>query len=107
MAYQTFTTYNQTGLAGLLTYPSQVVPAFTPMVLFGLFIIVFLATYSSQKRMAGRGNISSSFSVSSFFVLMVAFGFSLLDMIDSYTLVIFLAIAVLGTIFLLFGNRDD
>ena len=102
MAYQTFQEYNQTDLTGLFTYPASVVPAFTPLILFALFLISLLASYFSQKRLTGRGDFMASFAVAGFFTAIVAIIMSLVPgLINMLTLVTCIIVAIIGVILLL------
>jgi len=108
MAYQTFTEYNQTDLAGLLTYPASVVPSFIPLVLTALFLITMMGTFFSQKRMTGRGDFIASFSVAGIFTGIIAFLMTLVEgLINLQTLVTTSAIALIGIILLLITNNRN
>lgn len=106
MAYQTFAEYNQTGLAGLFTYPASILPIFIPLILFGLFCIVFMSSFFAQKRAATKGAFLNSFAASSYFVFVVAIVMSLVDnLINLQTLVVTLVISIVATLLLLLrGN---
>ena len=68
MAYETFQEFNVTGIEGLFTYPAQIVPIFTPLVLFMVFSIVLMGTYFSQRRVGKGGDFFASFAVAGFFI---------------------------------------
>lgn len=105
-AWQTFEDFNRTDVAGLFVYSAEIVPIFTPMLLFALFTIVLLATYFSQRRTTGRGDFFASFSVAGYFTVVVAFLMSLVDgLIDITTLSIVVVIAIIGTILLLISKK--
>jgi len=106
MTYKTFQEYNQTDLAGLFTYPAEIVPAFIPLVLFALFIVTLLSTYFSQRRLTGRGDLFSSFAVASYFTAIIAVVMSLIsNLIDVTTVTVTIVLAIVGTIFL-FTSKD-
>ncbi len=101
-AYITFTEFNKTGLAGLLTYPAHVWAGFTPLLLFALFSIVLMSTFFSQKRLSGRGDFFSSFAAAGYFTAIIAFVMTLVEgMINITTLVTCVSVALVGTILLL------
>ena len=105
-AYQTFTEFNQTGMAGLFLYPASVVDIFIPMVLFTMFVVILLATYFSQKRLTGRGDFFASFAVAGYFVAILSFLMSLVDgLINGATILTCLIVAVIGTIILLISKK--
>ena len=105
-AYQTFTEFNNTGMDGLFLYPASVVPSFIPLVLFALFVITLMATFFSQKRLSGRGDFLASFSVASFFTAVIAFSMTLVDgLISLPTLVITVAVAIIGVVLLITGKE--
>lgn len=108
MAYQTFSEYNQTDLAGLFTYPAQVVPQFIPMVLMAIFFITIMGTYFSQKRLTGRGDFFASFAVAGFFTAVIAFVMTLVEnLINVQTLVIAASVALIGLILLLTNTNKQ
>lgn len=109
-AYQTFTEWNQTGIAAIFQYPTQlelVESIFMPLLLFTVFIIALLASYFSQARRKGReGDFWGSFAAAGYFVVILAFVMSLMEgLINSTTLIITISVAIIGTILLLI-SRD-
>jgi len=107
MAYLTFQQYNQTGIAGLLTYPSEVVPQFVPLVLIALFSIVLLSTYFGQKRIVGRGDLISSFAVAGFFTAVISITMTMVDgLINLATVITAIGVAVIGIILLFVTDKD-
>jgi len=101
-AYETFTSFNDSTIAGLFLYPAHIVPSFIPLVLFALFTITLLTTFFSQKRITGMGDFFASFAVAGYFTAIIAFIMTLVpNLINVETLVIAVAIAILGTILLL------
>jgi len=105
-AYQTFTEFNRTDVAGLFLYPASVVNIFIPMVLFTLYIIVLLATYFSSKRLTGRGDFFASLAVAGYFTTIIAFVMSLVSgLVNITTLVVCIIAAIVGTTLLLISKR--
>ena len=106
MTYETFTEFNDSSIAGLFLYPAQVVPAFVPLILVSLFLVALMTTYFSQRRLTGRGDFTSSFAVSGYFVTVVAFIMSLItNLVNIITVTICLSISIVGTILLLISKR--
>lgn len=106
--YQTFQEYNQSDIAGLLTYPAHVVPLFIPLVLFALFSVTLLATYFSQLRLRGEGDFLGSFAVAGFFTAIISLLMTLVDgLITTTTISITLAISIIGIILLMIGRDRD
>ena len=104
--WQTFTEFNQTGLTGIFTYPADTWSAFIPLVLFGLFVIVLLSTFFTQKRLTGRDDFFASLAVAGFFTAVIAIIMGLVDgLVDNYTLTITIMVAIVAVI-LLFFTRD-
>tara|TARA_R110000787_G_scaffold199647_2_gene310756 strand:- start:5161 stop:5493 length:333 start_codon:yes stop_codon:yes gene_type:complete len=105
--YDTFQEFNQTGLTGLLTYPAHVVPSFTPMLLFAIFMITFLGTFFGQARITGRGgDFFSSFAVASFFMTFIALMFTLVEgLVNTPTIVTCLGILI-GSVLLLMTTKS-
>jgi len=109
MAYQTFQSFNQTGLAGLLTYPAAVVPQFIPMLLFAIFSITFMGTFFGQSRISGRsGDFFSSFAVAGFFTMMISILMTLVQgLIGIPTVAICMGISVVSALLLLVTKARD
>lgn len=93
-AWQTFNEFNQTDLAGLFAYPANTWSGFIPLVLFGLCMIVMLATFFSQERIKGRGDIFSSFAVATWFTAVIATLMTTMDIVNSTMLLIVYGVAV-------------
>ncbi|MBA7492154.1 hypothetical protein ES702_02703 [subsurface metagenome] len=109
MAYQTFQSFNQTGLAGLLTYPAAVVPQFIPMLLFAIFSITYMGTYYSQGRLTGRGgDFFSSFALAGFFTAIISILMTLVQgLIGIPTVAICIGISVVSALLLLVTKARD
>jgi len=107
--YQTFTEYNKTGMIALFQYPAQlelVEFIFTPLFLLTIFMIALLTTYFSQIRSKGTGDFFASFAAAGYFTVIVALIMSLADgLINSTTLVVTIAVSVIGTFILLISKR--
>ncbi len=106
MAYQTFSEWNQTGLDQMFVYAAEVVPIFIPLFLFSFFIIITLASYFSSKRLSNDGDLAASFAVAGFSTVILALVLSLIPgLIPTTYVVIVIAVAVLGILFLFFSKR--
>ena len=108
MAYQTLTEFNATaGMFRVFLYVANVVPIFIPMVLFTFFTIVTLGVYFSQKRLSGYSNIFVGFAVAGYATFAVAFVMRLIpNLINEFTFIITIVVAVLCTLMLLVSNRE-
>jgi len=72
MVYETLDSINTSeGLHTLYTYANSTVPILTPLILFGLFLIVMMVSYFSSMRLRGDANFSSSFAVAGFFIAVI------------------------------------
>lgn len=108
MAYQTLDSVNTTaGIHTLYTYANGVVPILTPMILFGLFLTTLMVSYFSQIRLRGTANLSASFTVSSFFVSVVATFMSFIDgFINPTTMITCYCITFLGFLWMFTTDRN-
>lgn len=106
--WQTFNQFNKTGLDGMLTYVAHVEPIFIPMVLFGFFIIVLVGSFYSSKRLSmGGGDFSVAFAVAGFTTFLVSLVMTLIDgLINPFTVIICLIVAMLGVLFLFFSKKE-
>jgi len=106
MAYNTFAEWNKTGLDQMFVYAADVVPLFIPFFLLSFFIIIVLASYFSSKRLSNDGDLAASFAVAGFSTFILALVMSLIPgLIPTTYVVIILAIAILGVLFLFFSKR--
>lgn len=107
MVYPEITDVNMSnGIQGLFTYAGSAVPAFIPLTLFAFFVIILLATYFSQRRFDGRGDLPASFTVAGFATAVLCTVFSLYDgLVDIMVLSITYGVAVMGVLWLL-STRD-
>ncbi len=63
---------NQSGIAGLMSLPNSSYPYFWAWILAGIWIIIVLIMYFTDKEKTGKGKILSSMAVSSFAILFLA-----------------------------------
>lgn len=107
MAYPTLDSVNTSeGLHTIYTYANSTVPILTPMILFGLFIVMLLASYFTQIRLRGDANFSSSFAISGFFIATVGTFMSFIPgFINLTTLVICYGVAFIGFLFLILDRN--
>ena len=102
MVYQTIGDFNATGIDGLFLYVANVVPIFMPLLLFGIFIVVFFGTLMNTP---GR-NFQASFAVAGIITLLATFLLSLIaGLVNPIVLVVVFAVTVIGVIMLLL-NKD-
>ena len=105
-AYQTFTEFNQSGVEGMFRYSASTVGAFTPMLFFVFFMIIFLGITFSTKRDTGRSDYAAAFAVAGWVTAMLAYAIDLLTgVINLFTMVIITVVAIVGTAFLLFAKE--
>ena len=107
MAYPTIDSVNTSaGMHTLYIYANDVVPIFTPMILFGLFMVMLLGSYFAQIRMRGDANFSASFAVAGFFISVVATFMSLIPgMINLTTMVVCYGLAMIGFLWLVLDKN--
>ena len=107
MAYQTINDINTSaGLHTFYIYANNIVPIFTPMVLFGIFIVALLGSYFSTLRLRGDANFSASFAVAGFFVSVVAVFMSFIPgMINLMTMVTCFGVAFIGFMWLILDKN--
>lgn len=108
MVYQTLDQVNTSeGIHTLLVYANSVVPVFTPLVLFGLFMVTFLGSYFARLRFNnGEANLSSSFAVAGFFVAVVSTFMSFIPgLINLTTMVTCYGVALIGFLWLVIDNK--
>lgn len=106
MAFQTFSEWNKTGLDQMFVYAADTVPIFIPLFLFSFFIIITLASYFSSKRLGNDGDLAASFTVAGFTTFILSLVMTLIPgLIPTTYVIIVLAVAVLGVLFLFFSKR--
>ena len=107
MVYKTLDDVNTSaGLHTLYIYVNEIVPIFTPMVLFGLFIVTLLASYFASMRLRGDANFSASFAIAGFFISVVALFMSFIPgMINLTTMVTCFGVAFIGFLWLILDKN--
>jgi len=102
MTYTTCGEFNQTGIEGMMRYAGEVVPIFWPLVLFGLFIIIFIGNFiASGKR------FTPSFAVAGIITAIAAFLMGLIgDVIPKFAVVVAVVVSILGVVLLLTSKGD-
>jgi len=107
MVYETLDSINTSeGLHTLYTYANSVVPILTPLLLFGLFLIVMMVSYFSSIRLRGDANFSASFAVAGFFIATVGTFMSFIQgMINITTLVVCYGVAIIGFMWLILDKN--
>jgi len=63
---------NQSGIGGLMSLPNSSYPFFWAWILGGIWVIISLTMYFSEKEKIGRGKILSSMSVASFVIVLLS-----------------------------------
>jgi predicted PurR-regulated permease PerM len=87
-----------TGLSGVFGYVAYIVPNFTSILLFSLFIIIFLGSYYSQLRTRGFGDWLGSFAVASVIIAVLSIVIYMIQppIISGTTVLICIALAIIG-----------
>ena len=108
MVYQTLIEANKTGLIGMWSYVNDIVPAFTPLFLLSIFLVVTLGSYFAQLRTRGYGDILSSFAVGSFvnMVISIIMALSPEKIIDTPIVIICIAVGIGSTVILFLQNNE-
>lgn len=103
MTYQTLEEANKTSIVGVLSYVNDIVPAFTPLMLFALWLVILLGSYFSQIRTRGYGDLLGSFAVANIIVAVLAVVMTLSSepIINIPTVVICVTLAIIGVAILL------
>jgi hypothetical protein len=109
MVYQTIFEANKTSILGIWSYVNEITTIFTPLLIFGLWIIAFLGSYYSQIRTRGNGDILGSFAVANIFIAIVSVVMSLSPepIINIPTVLICITLAIIGVAILLMQNNND
>jgi hypothetical protein len=97
---------NATRISDIFVYVGEIVPFFWTLVLAGMWVILCLGTYFSQKRLTGTGDFLASAAVASYATVVAATVLALIPgLISVLTLSIFITITVVTTV-LLMTSRD-
>lgn len=109
MTFETLAQRNTTeGIHTIFLYVNDITSGmFMRLIFVALFIIILFGVYFSQQRRKGDGDFTAAFSIAGF----VTFGGTLLasmipGLIDLFSVVTSLVIAILGALWLLLSNRD-
>ena len=95
------------GISGIFQYLSSVIPAFIPLLFLFIYCVAFMASYFSQLRRTGQGNIPASFTASGFVTFVCGFALSLIpNVVPRISLVVVGALTVVGFIWLMFSDRS-
>lgn len=90
-------------LVGIFT----MVPIFTPMMLFFIFLVVLIGGSSAQSRRTGTADIPLWSTIASLSTMMIALALSLISgMIQTFTLVVVVVITIISGIWL-FLDRNN
>ena len=97
------------GLQTLFVYVNDITNGlFSRMFLTSLFVIIMVGSYFSRERMSGKGDWISSFAVAGYITFGAAIIMSFIPgMIDNLSIVICLAIAFIGTLWLLLSKDSS
>lgn len=96
---------NDTSITGILAFPNLNTPSFWPLILFGIFAVITLGTFFSEKERRTTGNFLSSLAVASFVNIVLSALLKMMNVIDQTTLIISLVISfIFIAIYLLTGR---
>ncbi len=105
MAFESYSTFNQTGIEGLLRFANHTVPAFTPILLSVFYLIILLAIIFNTER-KGKVDYPAAFAVAGWVSLMLAIALDMLTgVVNTPTMVWSAVMAIIGMAFLLFGKE--
>lgn len=106
MAFKTLDNITDLGIQQLLSFPSLDTPLFYPMFLFVLFFVFSTLSFFREVTREGKGNILSSLAVGGYVTISVAAILSIMDLIETVTLVTtIVASLVFQVLFLLTKKR--
>ena len=105
LVYQGLENITVDGPEDFLTYPLIADPYFWGKIFFGIWVVLGLSTFFEEQARLGKGNLLSSFAVSSIAVIILSFIGSLFDIITEE---VFIPILILGgsIIFIWYVKRD-
>lgn len=94
------------GMEGLPLYVNSIVPIFSSLLLFALFVIILFGTYFSSKRLTGIGDFSVSFVAAAFVTAIVAVIMSLIPgFVNIFVVIVCIALFIVSLV-LLFLSKD-
>lgn len=106
----TFTEINSTNfdtLQHMLQYPSHVVTAFYPLVFFGLWLILVLASYFGDRERDQKGDLLGSMAVMGLVIIIIAGISTLFNLINTTTMIIIFIIGALLGVLKIVNNRSN
>ena len=96
---------NQSGIAGLMSLPNSSYPYFWAWILTGIWIIIVMTMYFTDKEKTGKGKILSSMAVSSFAILFLATIGTVLGIVTNDIMVYILVISSIIIAIWMFTGR--
>lgn len=109
MTYETLFEANKTSILGIISYVNEIVPIFTPLMLFALWIIILLGSYYSQIRTRGYGDFLGSFAVANLVVAVLSIVMTLSPepIINIPTVLICITLAIIGVAILFTADSTN
>lgn len=110
MTYETLGERNMSeGFHVLFVYVNDVTNGlFSILLLVAFFVIAFMGSFFSQQRLIGRRDVASSFAAASYITVIASILMALIPgMLNIYVVIIWIAVAILGTLWLFLSNASD
>ncbi len=105
MTYSTLENITDLDLKSFLQFPSTDTVIFYPLILFAIFIVFTLSTFFREMRREGKANFLSSLAVAGFVTTAIAVLFSLLELIQTETVVLTFVISVVFQVIYLLTKK--
>lgn len=109
MSYPDISSVNATNdLTQLFVYANTITNGlFMPVTLLAFFIIVMIGTYFGQIRVSGRARLEVSFAAAAFVTFgMVVIASGVDGLVNMFYIIISLAVAILGALWLMFSSDN-
>jgi len=111
MTYQTLENITDLGLRDVLNFPNLCnattcnTPSYYPMLLFTFFIVFTSLTFFRELKREGRANLLSSLAVGGYITTVISAILSLLQLVDTQTVIMTLGISVVFQAIYLFTRQ--
>lgn len=108
LAYMTYEQFNKTGMDNTLVYANIVVPTFSWLLLFAIYLAMGLAIYGGTRRYLGEGDAPAAFTLSGLITTFVCLVMTLKPgIVTPLHIITFVSLTIIGLIILSFtrGRR--
>ncbi len=106
MTYSTLQNDSALGLQQILNFPNLDTPLFYPIFLFVIFAVFTSISFFREVSREGKGNLLSSLAVAGYVTIAVAVILSIMDLIQTATLVITLVASLVFQIMFMISKKD-